>query len=200
MSIPEKLEEIQKLVEQETVECQRCRGKQFVEQHENTTKLMPCPDCHGTGKVPNPAFASLLEVVSEECPGCDDCTLKPSDLRVMVDDKGKLLSLTTKSFLDRVTNSDETLEDLYKRECQGSGYIPRSWGGVPMGALEGGLRWNLPLHWTLGVYQTERRYWAEVLVWQKGKKAPPSRFFGESPDNPDEAACDAMIAALREGK
>ena len=30
--------------------CPKCRGLQFVEEHENTTKLVLCPTCGGSGQ------------------------------------------------------------------------------------------------------------------------------------------------------
>ncbi|KKN31850.1 hypothetical protein LCGC14_0819740 [marine sediment metagenome] len=126
--------------------------------------------CNGWMSIPDPAFAPLMEVVRVE---------KPCPHSELIDD----------------------VPVFYKpKQCPGCHgkprYTTRSIEGWPKGALAGAIEWNMPPHWTLKVYRMEGGdYWAEVFVWEEGKKLP-GRFLSKRYDTPDPAAGDALFAAL----
>lgn len=60
MTLQTDLEAILKLARTE-VKCPTCAGEPYFSSH------WPCQNCHGTGKVPNPRYASLVEALTEPC-------------------------------------------------------------------------------------------------------------------------------------
>ncbi len=105
--MPANLDTLRQLVEAKTGECV-CRTRDYV----NPTALAVdsngewvCKFCHGTGQVPDPAFAPLLEVVRVSCSdtGLGICPVQMG---------------TSKE---------------HKR-CHGTGFVPRKWEGQRDGA------------------------------------------------------------------
>ena len=76
MTIPEYVDAIRRAVEERTVECQgiqeRVAAKQdgYFHLQEQFMVIHDFRCCHGIRKVPNPAYAQMLEVVREGCVFC----------------------------------------------------------------------------------------------------------------------------------
>ena len=80
--------------------------------------LASCPDCEGTGQMPDPAFAGLLEVIREPCTRLHAVKFGP---------QGEVYHLPA-------------------CECGGTGQVLRDWSVLPdtalLGALLGGM-WSI---------------------------------------------------------
>ena len=149
MTIVEKLLTLRQLVEGK--KCSRCRGTG----HSTYSIYMDgshdsCNQCNGTGL--DPACAPMLEV-------------------------GGVRSQTHKGCIGqgRCLRADRP---VWGGSCHGTGYVARSWDGLPQGALAGALLHALFM--TPGIAIPGQKY-LEIII---------------SPFNPDEAALDAVMEAL----
>lgn len=68
LPIPTDLDTLRTLVEEQQVECPYLGPNQGKCRDESIGFI--CSECHGTGQVPNPAWAAMREVLGKKCPGC----------------------------------------------------------------------------------------------------------------------------------
>ena len=137
--------EIRRLAERRTVECR----------HHNEERE-DCPKCGSSGRLPDPAFAGLLDVVREQCfHDYHNCTT-----------------------LDWFPPKDCP-------KCLGTSFATRKWEGMPRGALAGALYHGMRLihfeHPSFATSDFGKDWWDTMRT-----------------DNPDPAACQLVIAFLKE--
>ena len=85
---------------------------------------------------------------------------------------------------------DGLREVVREKQWHGDHYetVPRSWEGMPIGALEGSLRWNLPPGWRLSVTGDKS--------FQATLDAGSRRFITTYWETPDLASAQAVLEAL----
>ena len=119
------MSELLDLVEARTVECPACKGtgcRYLIRGHAHSIdKRYACSTCHGTSRVPDPAFAPLLEVLMEKCNRKKAVLLPcPPDCRE--------------------ENPHLHHGAVHRPDCawcHSTGYITHNWEGQPKGALAG---------------------------------------------------------------
>ena len=82
---------------------------------------------------------ATLADATKACPGCPDCPPRVDDLQVTTDTEGRPLGLVTRQFTEWVTDSDEPLDEMEARSCQGKGEVAMFAGFRQMCRRAGGL-------------------------------------------------------------
>lgn len=135
--LPEQLNQLRERVEQETVECpcvtlgfgedymcDKC-ADHYAAKPDEPYHSEECLKCNGSGRIPNPAYAGLLEVLSQRC-----------DNRRFADPS---LTSLLKDYPDHFNSCPA---------CHGTNRVTRSWEGCRPGALAGALfRATVDLNW-----------------------------------------------------
>lgn len=131
MSILQLMEQLRERVEEEVVECPVCAEAK----RRGFDQLVFCDHCHKEGKVPNPAYDALREMVRVKCP-CKHGTAKTWIVK----------------------------EQRYVWicvDCKATGYISRSFEEWPKGALAGALAYvGVYMNWPRSIRKTLREsFW-----------------------------------------
>ena len=138
--------------------------------------------CHGTGQVPDPAFAGLLEVLREKC----------------------VMRSPVHTCLQRADNGEveEKQGQHWTRKgcpyCKGTGYRTRNCEGWPKGALKGAIWEHLPPGWMLSEIRNGKGAFRGLALLVAGQSYVSSSL---DPDVATTQVCiEAMAKQNKEGK